>query len=337
MPRSLSTVSLVAVFAAAVTAPAPGAAADPAGTIVAGPVGYTEGPAVGPDGSVWFTEAGPAHTIHRHDPASGQTTAAFDADASGGANGLLWDGDTLYIAEDRLAQVVSRRTGPGLTERTVLAADYHGEPFNGPNDLARHDASDTLFFTDPKYSKRPNRIGFEGVYAIRDGAVSLVTDQMQRPNGIAVRGDTLLVADNMAKTIEAFELGSDGTAGPMRRFADLSMHDGGGPDGMVIDPQGRVLVTMWGSGVHAYSGEGEHLGFVPTGDQTSNITLAADGGWWVTAQNSLLKVPASVIDAAIGTAGDDSDAEATEGDHPGPSATLEKLRRRSVRHHGPTP
>ena len=265
------------------------------------PMGYTEGPAVGPDGAVYFSEAGPAHAVHRHSP-EGATEVVLDASASGGANGLLWIGDRLWIAEDRLDRAVGVWS-PGQAAPRTVADTFEGQRFNGPNDLAFHQPSNTLFFTDPKYGEKPFEMEVEGVYAIRlDAAGELasltrVTDRLERPNGIAVSGDTLYVADNRAKQLLRGSISESGEVGALTLFADLTDQARFGPDGMAVLPDGRLLVVLYGQGVLVLDPEGAELGFIETGPKSSNVAAAPDGGVWVTARNGLLYLPAEAIPA----------------------------------------
>ena len=268
--------------------------------MVAGPMGYTEGPAVAPDGSVYFTEAGPAHAVHRYDPQTGETAVFLDKTMSGGANGLMFVDDTLIIAEDRLDRTVSVLHAEGMDRPVDMATAFDNQPFNGPNDLEFHQASQTLFFTDPKYGDKEFVLPSEGVYSVKDEGnypeppkAKLVTDQLERPNGIAVHGDTLYVADNKAKTVVSAPIDAEGNVGEFEVFAELDAKHG--PDGMTVAEDGRVFVTLWGEGVVVFSPDGEQIGFIPTGEQTSNVTMADDGGLWVTARNGLLKVAPGAV------------------------------------------
>ena len=298
------------------------ACGEPAMELVAGPMNYTEGPAVGPDGGVWFTEGEPAHAVHRYEIDLREAQVVLDRTQSGGANGLLWlDGEGLLICRDRLDQTVGFMADPlGDSGNIALATETPaGQRFNGPNDIAAHEGSRTLYFTDPKYSNRPNDSGIEGVYAIRINpeikedpralgeklpeytAVALAADDLVRPNGIAVSGDTLYVADNVALNVTAFDIDPEtGDTSNPRVFADLREGFGGrGPDGMCVLPGGELAVTLWGRGVQILDADGERLGFIATGDFTSNVTPADDGGLWVTARNGLMKVSADAVRRAL--------------------------------------
>ena len=108
-----------------------------------------------------------------------------------------------------------------------------GRPFNAPNDIIIAPNGD-VYFTDPVYGflkKQPRELGFAylnaekgehpdqpyldeavqavgaghtGVYRWRPGgAAELVTSELERPNGIALHGDTLWVANsNKAASVQ---------------------------------------------------------------------------------------------------------------------------------------
>src|SRR5262249_40612598 len=100
--------------------------------------GLTEGPAVAPDGSIYFSDirlGKDKSKIMRFDPKTTKTTV-FAAD-SGHANGLMFDAKGRLIAcegSDMGGRCVSRwdvKTG----KRTVIVDHYKGKKFNAPNDL----------------------------------------------------------------------------------------------------------------------------------------------------------------------------------------------------------
>ena len=67
---------------------------------------------------------------------------------------------------------------------TVLADGYEGRRLNSPNDLV-YRSDGTLFFTDPPFGlpgvfDDPDKeLAFSGVFAARDGEVTLVTDELR--------------------------------------------------------------------------------------------------------------------------------------------------------------
>lgn len=251
--------------------------------------GLTEGPAVAPDGSIYFSDIppGPAQgMILRFDPTTKQTTV-FAAD-SGKANGLIFDRDGFLIAcegSDHGGRRVSRwnvKTG----ERITLAKNYRGKRFNAPNDLCL-DRLGRIYFTDPRYlGNEPRELEHRAVYRIdADGTLIEITHDVSKPNGIALSpdGKTLYVAEHDNGTdqidpasptpeqgpmkIYAFPLGADGTvSGPRRTIVDFGVEKG--CDGMCVDERGNLYLTVRSDrrpGVLVVNPDGDELAFIATG------------------------------------------------------------------------
>jgi sugar lactone lactonase YvrE len=69
------------------------------------------------------------------------------------------------------------------------------------------------------------------------GASRPVADGLMFPNGMAVTGDLLIVAESHAARLTAFDIGADGSLSGRRVWAELP---GGAPDGICIDATGAV-------------------------------------------------------------------------------------------------
>lgn len=134
---------------------------------------FTEGPAVGPDGSVYFSDITvtdetdmEAGHIWRFDPATGQTS--IFRSPSGMANGIIFDlGDRMIVAEgaDFGGRRVTR-TDMKTGRSEILAGLFNGRHFNAPNDLAI-DEKGRIYFTDPRYlGHEPIEQPVQGVYRI---------------------------------------------------------------------------------------------------------------------------------------------------------------------------
>ncbi|MCO6458509.1 MAG: SMP-30/gluconolactonase/LRE family protein [Pirellulaceae bacterium] len=251
--------------------------------------GLTEGPAVAPDGSIYFSDIPLGRDlgmILRFDPASGQTTV-FAAD-SRKSNGLIFDSAGNLLAcegADYGGRCVSRwnvKTG----EREVLADRYQGQKFNAPNDLCL-DRQGRIYFTDPRYLGHETReLEHRAVYRVdRDGTVVEVTREVSKPNGIALSpdGKTLYVAEHDNGTdqidaskpkptpgpmkIYAFSLDSDGlVTGSRRTLHDF--RDEAGCDGMCVDQAGHLYLTVRSArrpGVLVLDPEGHEVAMIPTG------------------------------------------------------------------------
>lgn len=270
-------------------------------TVSTGDFRFTEGPALASDGSIYFSDI-PNNSIHRYDPTTGETT--LFSDDSGGANGLMFIGGYLYACAGKNRSVDIYTGGPKedtawrIDDRPAghSIAKYQEMRFNSPNDIAF--SADTVFFTDPRYGNREGlELPTEAVFALTDSgtpeqfSVTRVIDDLVRPNGIGVSPDqqTLYVNDHGDKKIWAYPILEPDKLGDARLLNDLS--DLGGPDGMTVGPHGRVYTTIYGAGVLVLSPEGERLGFIETGLETTNCVFGADGQTlYVTAEKSLKRV-----------------------------------------------
>ncbi|MBU6300769.1 MAG: SMP-30/gluconolactonase/LRE family protein [Verrucomicrobia bacterium] len=230
----------------------------PKGLVLEGRVAFTEGPAWhAASESVFFTDIENNRIMRRMKDGTFQVYRH----PSGGANGLIFDaGGRLYACEGS-AKRVTRTELDGTI--TVLAKDFGGKAFNGPNDLALA-ADGSVYFTDPRYGPREGMEIFdaggrtvEGVYRIApDGNVTRVTThEVDRPNGIVISpdGKRLYVADNVNsgpdngvggnRKLWRFDLRPDGGIDPASRKLLFDWGTERGPDGMCWGPDDKLYVT----------------------------------------------------------------------------------------------
>lgn len=251
--------------------------------------GLTEGPAVAPDGSIYFTDmpfGKDNGVILRFDPKSRKTTVFTDK--SGKSNGLAFDehGNLLSCDGADGGSRSVRRWNLQTGQSEVLADRYQGKRFNSPNDLCL-DLKGRVYFTDPRYGgTEPRELSNEAVYRIeRDGTVILITQDVEKPNGIALSPDqrTLYVADHNnggnrlspndpepkrgAMKIYAFPLDGQGRVnGPRRTLVDFGKENGS--DGMRVDTQGNLYVaarSLARPGILVIDSTGKELAFIATG------------------------------------------------------------------------
>ena len=257
--------------------------------------GLTEGPAVAPDGSIYFTDipvGKDGGMIMRFDPIT-KTTAAFTID-SGKANGLIFDSEGFLLScegSDIGGRRVSRwnvKTG----ERKTVVDKIGGKKFNAPNDVCV-DSQGRIYFTDPRYlGDEPRELEHRAVYRIdKNGAVSEITHEVAKPNGIAISPDqkTLYVADHDNGTdkidanapkpkhgpmaIYAFPISADGKVSGARRTL-LDFGDQAGCDGMTVDEKGNIYLTARGvkrPGVLVLNPAGKEVAFIPTGPANQGV------------------------------------------------------------------
>ena len=251
--------------------------------------GLTEGPAVAPDGSIYFSDIPVGKDkgmILRFDPQTKETTV-LTAD-SGKSNGLIFnaDGDLLACeGSDYGGRRVSKwnvKTG----ESEANCDNYQGKKFNAPNDLCL-DRRGRIYFTDPRYlGDEPRELEHRAVYRInRMGRVIEITRDISKPNGIALSPDekTLYVADHDNGTdkidpakpapeqgdmkIYAYPLNNRGRVDGERK----TLYDFGaekGCDGMCVDEHGNLYLTVRSNkrpGVLVLDPNGKEIAHIPTG------------------------------------------------------------------------
>jgi len=204
-----------------------------------------------------------------------------------GSNGLVLDPSGRLVICQHGDRRVARREPDGTL--TTLAGRYQGKRFNSPNDAVFKSNGD-LYFTDPPYglvglNDDPKKeLKVNGVYRVsKDGEVTLLTDRMTFPNGLAFSPDekTLYVANSDPKHAVwmAFEVAADGTLGGGRVFFDATdrvASQKGLPDGMKVDGRGNLFATGPG-GVLVFDPDGTHLGTIQTGQATANCGWGEDG------------------------------------------------------------
>ena len=252
--------------------------------LVAGGFGFTEGPLWLPSGRLIFSDI-PNDTIYYADK-------TVFRKPSGNSNGLALDTAGRLIACEHGNRRVSRTEKDGSV--TVLADAYEGKKLNSPNDaVVRSDGA--IFFTDPPYGlkKRKKELPFNGVFAIMpDGTLKLLTDDFDRPNGIALSPDerTLYIADTQGSHIRAFEVAKDATLSDGRVWCALP-----GPDGMKVDERGTVWCTAR-DGVRVMNPKGECVATVVCPQVPANCAFGGPGfkTLYITARTGLYRVACAV-------------------------------------------
>ncbi|MBL63726.1 MAG: hypothetical protein CMI30_10010 [Opitutae bacterium] len=272
---------------------------------LAGGFKFTEGPATGPDGNVFFTDI-PNNRIHKWDVKA--KTASVYMENSGGANGLYFSKEGDLFACQGLSQQVNSFYLDDGGEKELLADQYDGRPFNKPNDLWIH-PNNGVFFTDPNYGKQDLSQDGEHLYFItpyRD-QVLRVDGELKRPNGIigSPDGKTLYVADpGQGKTFRyTVEEGEEGTLSDKKLFVES------GSDGMTLDNKGNLYLTS--GAVLVYDPTGKKITEIEFPEKPSNVCFGGKNGktLFVTARTGFYSLEMNVAGAGFVDA-----TEAIEGD-----------------------
>ncbi|MGQ9605388.1 MAG: SMP-30/gluconolactonase/LRE family protein [Thermogutta sp.] len=270
---------------------------------------WSEGPVWWPDGECILFSDVPRNTVFQWREGKGIEVFLKPSGYTGmrtrggesGSNGLAVDArGRLILCQHGDRRIAVWEDGCFRT----LADRYQGKPLNSPNDLVIRSNGD-IYFTDPPYGMTPeaaqagNALGFCGVYRIaKDGSLTLLTDRMTRPNGIAFSPDekTLYVAqsDPANPIWMAFPVRDDGTLEEGKVFFDASVWKQsnlpGLPDGLKVDTAGNVFATGPG-GVNVFRSDGRFLGRIRVSVPTANCAFGNDGSvLYITADMYLLRV-----------------------------------------------
>jgi gluconolactonase len=258
---------------------------------------FTEGPAYGPDGCVYFSDIG--NRIMKFDPRTMKTTEFRKP--SGRANGLDFDLDGRLVACEGANTGGNRRVTVTEKDGTVrvLADRWKDKRFNSPNDLTI-DTKGRIYFSDPRYvGSEPREIDTESVYRIDpDGTVTQIIADVTKPNGIILSPDmkTLYLAESHptgARLLLAYPLRPDGTVGAKKVLHDFK--EDRGIDGMCVDVKGNIYATAGQGktgGVYIFSPAGKQMGFLPTPEAPSNCAFGDTDHktLYVTAGKSLYRI-----------------------------------------------
>ena len=171
-------------------------------------------------------------------------------------------------------------------EVTVLADRFEGKRLNSPNDVVVK-SDGTIWFSDPPYGIQTD---YEGgrqdqqlaarVYRLdpRSGALSVVTDDFEGPNGLCFSPDERrlyivetgrLFADDPVRHIRVFDVDE---AGGLRNGRVFHTVTPGNADGIRCDEDGHVWSSA-GDGVHCIDPSGALLGKIKVPFPVANLTF----------------------------------------------------------------
>lgn len=216
-----------------------------------------------------------------------------------GSNGLTLDRDgRLTICQHGNRQVI--RVEPRNTV-TVLADKFEGKRLNSPNDLV-YKSDGALYFTDPPlglpqtFNDPRKELPFSGVYRVIEGQITLLTDELRGPNGIAFSPDEdyLYVGnwDPARKVVMRYPVNEDGTLSSGEVFYDLTNVPGENAiDGMKVDEQGNIYVCG-PNGIWILSSDGRALGVIQIPELPHNVAWGDEDArtLYITARTSVYRI-----------------------------------------------
>ena len=170
---------------------------------------------------------------------------------------------------------------------TVLADRHDGKRLNSPNDVVvKSDGS--IWFSDPPFGlfgyyegyKAEPELPITRVYRVdgATGALSVVADDVNGPNGLAFSPDEslLYVVESRAtpRTIVAYDVVGGTRLANKRKVIDAG--PAGTPDGFRVDVDGN-LWCGWGmgepglDGVHVFNPDGRLIGRIDLPERAANV------------------------------------------------------------------
>ena len=260
---------------------------------VAGDFVFTEGPVWVHAGYLLFSSPN-TNTIYRWAPDGTVNVFRANSGYSGfdigeypqpGSNGLTYDKEgRLTICQHGNRRVI--RVEP-RGKLTVLADQYQGKRLNSPNDLV-YKSDGSLYFTDPPFGlpkafDDPRKeLPFSGVFRCQDGELTLLTEELTGPNGLAFSPDEqyLYVGnwDPQKKIVMRYPVKADGSLSSGEVFCDMTPAPGDGAiDGMKVDQEGNLYVCGPG-GVWILSPQGQVLGMIKGPEIQHNLAWGDQDG-----------------------------------------------------------
>jgi gluconolactonase len=239
---------------------------------------------------------------------SGYTGKAPFTGREPGSNGLTFDPKGRLILCEHGDRRIARLEADG--QKTTLVDRYQGKRINSPNDAIFKSNGD-MYFTDPPFGlpgafDDPGKeLDFQGVYRLStDGKLTLLTKDLQAPNGIAFSPDEkiLYLSDSGLRRWMAFDVKDDGAIANGRVLldaAELNKDKPGVPDGLKVDQHGNVIGGGPG-GIYFIAPEGVLLGMFDFGVATGNCAFGEDGSTlFVTSNTAIYRVRLSTKGAGF--------------------------------------
>lgn len=250
---------------------------------------FTEGPAVSPNGDVYFTDQ-PNNKIWKYNTKAG---LSLFKDNAGRSNGLFFDneGNLIACADEKTELWKISPNG----EVEVLLSLFENKKFNGPNDLWIAE-NGYIYFTDPfyprpwwNYKEMPQRNPNVYLYKPDTKELSIAASNFVRPNGIIGDNQKLYIADIGDSKTYVYDILPDGTLIQRKLFCEM------GSDGMTLDNKGNLYLT--GKGVTIFNSNGDKIQNIEVPQNwTANVTFGGkkQKTLFITASEAVYTLPMKV-------------------------------------------
>ncbi|MFN3656457.1 MAG: SMP-30/gluconolactonase/LRE family protein [Pseudolabrys sp.] len=241
------------------------------------------------EGPVWFGDGRcllwsdvPGDCIRRFDEETGGVS--LFRKPSNNANGNTRDRQGRLVTCEHLTRRVTRTEYDGRI--TVVCDRFEGKRLNSPNDVVvKSDGS--IWFTDPRFGILGNYEGETAeselpmnVYRVdgQTGAVTLVADGIEAPNGLAFSPDEKLFyiveSRSEPRRILVYDVAGSGDKLANGKVL-IDAGPGGTPDGFRVDIDGN-LWCGWGmtpelDGVRVFTAAGEPIGHIALPERCANV------------------------------------------------------------------
>ena len=277
--------------------------------VLASGLGFTEGPVVTPDGTVYAVDIDGGRVLRIRDkvvdvvatPGGGPNGLALETPSTGivaNNGGFLWSEVErgVRIPIDRATHT---NEPPGFTggwlervdlssgEVSVLHRECGSRPLRGPNDLV-FDEIGGLWFTDHGKGRHAS-VDRGGLYYVPpDGTtVREVAFPLLGPNGVGLspEGSRVYVSETHTGRLWAWDL--EGPGEVRAAAGSLAVRHGGtclaatpfSFDSLAIEADGRIVIGAIADGIVVITPDGEEVDVYPVpGDVTTNVAFGGPDG-----------------------------------------------------------
>jgi gluconolactonase len=177
---------------------------------------FTEGPVWNEEGFYLFSDI-PANCVYKINEkghkevylSNSGTNHPDDPDLKAdqaGSNALAYDGDGNLLICQHGGHGIAKYDGKTLQP---FISEYNGRRLNSPNDFILH-PDGRIYFSDPPYGLKDGKLNpgkyqaIAGVYCWKNGALEMICNRYQYPNGVCLSNDKEILYICSNKPFEQF-------------------------------------------------------------------------------------------------------------------------------------